>query len=244
MPSPKADTNGKGNQDRQTLLDGRVHRWSCAAPKIDATRVLRVHKYTDPEKVRPVIRQAAEDAVEAATHLSAPEARYVTAPIKSLRDGVLTLANGLQFTCPAFDDHLRGCTTFLAFLITLGPKLDDRVISLIHDTFEPLDALFLETTGWLTIEAATRQLVQELKTEANTAGWRLSLRMGPGYDYRGASDDKRVSWDLYEQRELFSLFEGQKLPIELMESCAMKPKMSRSGVYGLYPEQAAAALKT
>ncbi|MGI9406882.1 MAG: hypothetical protein ACR2O4_10985 [Hyphomicrobiaceae bacterium] len=235
MPSPKANGNGETIGDLPPLFDGRVHSWSCTAPKIKASRVLRVHKYTDPEKVRPVIRQAADDAVETATHLSAPDARYVATPIESLQDGVLTLDHGLQFTCHAFDDHLLGCKFFLAFLITLGPKLDDRVISLIHDTFEPLDALFLETSGWLTIEAATRQLVQELKAEANATGWRLSLRMAPGYNYRGPNDDERIDWNLYEQRELFSMFEGKELPIELMESCAMKPKMSRSGVFGLYP---------
>lgn len=233
--NPQPNGNGQAIRDLPALVDGRVHSWSCTAPKISSSRVLRVHKYTDPEKVRPVIRQAAEDAVEAATHLSTPVGRYVAAPIKSLQDGVLTLDNGLQFTCHAFEDHLRGCEFFLAFLITLGPELDDRVISLIHDTFEPLDALFLETTGWLTIEAVTRQLVQELKVEANATGWRLSLRMAPGYNYRGPNDDERIDWDLYEQRELFAMFDSPELPIELMESCAMKPKMSRSGVFGLYP---------
>ncbi|MGI9388194.1 MAG: hypothetical protein ACR2OX_12265 [Methyloligellaceae bacterium] len=237
MPLQKADAVGANGRDRPVLPKWGVRSWTCPAPRIDTTRILRVHKYTDPGKVRPVIREAAAVAVESAARLSLPDARYVVTPIKSLEDGVLTLDNGLQFNCPAFDDHLRGCTVLLAFVITIGPDLDDTVISLVHDTFEPLDALFLETAGWLTIEAATRQLVQNIKTELGATGWRLSLRLGPGYNYPSSDGNARVVWDLTEQRTLFSLFDGQDLPIELMESGAMKPKMSRSGAFGMGPAQ-------
>ncbi|MGI9464588.1 MAG: hypothetical protein ACR2OM_11640, partial [Aestuariivirgaceae bacterium] len=104
----------------------------------------------------------------------------------------------------------------------------------LHDTFEPLDALFLETAGWLTIETATKQLAKHIKGEFSAAGWRMSLRMGPGYQYRHPDGHERVSWDLTEQQQLFAMFGDDPLPVELMSSCAMKPKMSRSGVFGMY----------
>jgi len=40
---------------------------------------------------------------------------------------------------------------------------------------------------------------------------------------------------LLEQKPLFELFSDTKLPVRLMESCAMYPKKSRSGLYGLRP---------
>lgn len=185
-----------------------------------------------------MIRDAAGVAVQSAIRLARPDARYVVVPIKSLRNGDLELENQIRFHCPAFDKLLDGCDMLLAFVITIGPALDDTVVSLVHDTFEPLDALFLETAGWLTIEAATKQLASHLKGEFSADGWRFSVRMGPGYEYRDPNSERRVSWDLTEQQQLFKLFAGNPLPIELMSSSAMQPKMSRSGVFGLYPSAA------
>lgn len=214
-------------------VEHAVHTWSCPPPPVDPVRILRVHKYTDPEKVRPVIRKAAAAAAEAAAGLAQPQGKFVSDGIISIRGSRLTLSSGIEFTCPVFEEHLAGCTGFLGFVLTLGPALDNTVISLIHDRFEPLDALFLETAGWLTIEAASKHLAQHLKAHYGAQGWQLSLRMGPGYDYRAPDGEGRVQWDLRQQRELFALFAGEALPVELMESCAMKPKMSRSGVFGM-----------
>ncbi len=215
--------------------NGRVKTWSCPPPPLDSTRLLRIHKYTDPSQVRPIILEAAERTIQEAARLSAPTARYVTSRILSLKNGELELENGVAFSCPAFDERLAGCERLIAFVMTLGPDLDAKTISLIEDEFEPLDALFLETAGWLTIEAATRQMAAFLRRETAEEGWRMSLRMGPGYDYPQSNGDGRVRWDLAQQQALFRLFDGNPLPVTLMSSCAMMPKMSRSGVFGLSP---------
>ena len=214
---------------------GTVYDWRCAPPPLDSTRLLRIHKYTDPSKVRPIIVEAAERAISEAAQLSSPVASIVVSEIESLRDGEMRLSGGVNFSCPAFEERLSGCQRLIAFVMTLGPKLDAKTISLIEDVFEPLDALFLETAGWLTIEAATRKLAAELRAEAAEAGWSMSLRMGPGYDYRMSNGAGRVRWNLEQQADLFKLFEGHDLQVELMSSCAMMPKMSRSGVFGLIP---------
>jgi len=215
------------------ILPGQVRSWSCAPPAIDTLRLLRIHRYTDPSKVRPAIVAAADQAVREAAALSAPSASYVVSGIESLKNGELRLAGGVGFSCPAFDAHLAGCERLVAFVMTLGPALDAKTMSLVEDVFEPLDALFLETAGWLTIEAATRKLAAELRAEAARDGWQMSLRMGPGYEYRQPDGRPRVRWDLTQQAALFRLFDGSPLPVELMSSCAMSPKMSRSGVFGL-----------
>jgi hypothetical protein len=215
------------------ILPGQVRNWSCAPPAIDVARLLRIHRYTDPSKVRPAIVAAAEKAIRDAAALSAPTASYAVAGIESLENGEMKLTGGVGFSCPAFDEHLADCERLIAFVMTLGPRLDAKTMSLVEDVFEPLDALFLETAGWLTIEAATRKLAAELRDESTRDGWRMSLRMGPGYEYRQPNESPRVRWDLTQQAALFRLFEGHPLPVELMSSCAMMPKMSRSGVFGL-----------
>ena len=213
--------------------DGEAWTWSCSPPEIGAARLLRIHKYNDPSKVRPIIVAAAEKALVEAAALARPTASCVVSQIETLEDGELRLAGGVGFSCPAFNEHLAGCERLLAFVMTLGPQLDEKVMSLVEDVFEPLDALFLETAGWLTIEAATRKLVAELRKDLACRGWAMSLRMGPGYEYRLSNGGGRVRWDLTQQADLFELFNGHELPVELMASCAMKPKMSRSGVFGL-----------
>ncbi len=215
------------------LLSSAVQEWSCPPPPVDASRLLRVHKYTDPSKVRPVIVDAAERASQDALLLAAPTARYVISEIKSLKNGVLTLTGGHQFDCPAFEQHLENCQHLVAFIMTLGDRLDAKTMSLVEDVFEPLDALFLETAGWLTIEAATRKLAAKIRSDAARDGCATSLRMGPGYEYKLHENGERVRWDLVQQQVLFKLFGDTDLPVELLSSCAMFPKMSRSGVYGL-----------
>jgi hypothetical protein len=214
-------------------LSGAVQEWSCPAPAVDVSRLLRVHKYTDPSKVRPVIVAAAKQAADEAYSLSAPTARYVIVEIESLKNGILTLVGGHQFECPAFDQHLENCQHLLAFVMTIGGQLDAKTLSLVEDVFEPLDALFLETAGWLTIEAATRKLATKLRADAARSGWATSLRMGPGYEYKLHANGERVRWNLVQQQVLFQLFGDAPLPVELLSSCAMFPKMSRSGIYGL-----------
>jgi hypothetical protein len=119
-----------------------------------------------------------------------------------------------------------------AFALTVGPRLDARVVELT-DAGELLDALLLETAGWLCIEDATRQFKVHLREQANAAGRRITSRMGPGYSYK--LDGRMCVWPLEEQIALFRLLEGADLPVTVMASCAMQPKMSRSGLFGIAP---------
>jgi len=213
-----------------------VSSWSCPPPPIEASRVLRVHKYRDPSKIRPVIVKAANDACERAHLLALPDARYVILPIESLKNDRMSVSGGIEFQCAAFEKHLVECDYLVAFVMTIGPDLDRTVVSLVDEVFEPLDALFLETAGWLTIESATRQLSRHLKQEFAGQGWDMSLRMGPGYEYPSPDGNGRVSWDLWQQKQLFEMFGDAELPVSLSQMCAMSPKMSRSGVFGLTPK--------
>ena len=66
---------------------------------------------------------------------------------------------------------------------------------------------------------------------ARANGHRITSRMGPGYSYR--HDSHVCTWPLEEQLSLFGLFGETALPVTVMESSAMLPKMSRSGLFGI-----------
>jgi len=209
----------------------------CAAfrpgpPTIRSDRVLRIQGYSDLQRVRPAILKAAADMSDLATRLSAPEVAHRRLSIRSLGGGVLELEGNIRLRCKAFDLTLRGCTEVIAFVLTVGPQLDARVIDFLG-AGDLLEALLLETAGWLGIEDATRQFKAHIRKACMSQGCRITSRLGPGYSYK--IDSEPCTWPLEEQAPLFASFSGVKLPVSLMPSCAMHPKMSRSGLFGVAP---------
>lgn len=218
-------------------VGGGVEIYAPAAPVIQAERILRIQGYSNLERVRPAIRHSAESMAALAPDLSAPRVGYRRIRILDIRDDVLEVEGGVRFHCDAFARVLNGCTEVAAFALTVGPRLDARVVELT-DAGELLDALLLETAGWLCIEDATRQFKIHLREEANARNYRITSRMGPGYSYK--LHDRMCIWPLEEQIALFRLFAGADLPVAVMASCAMQPKMSRSGLFGIAPLSVAA----
>lgn len=178
------------------------------------------------------MRTIAERVCGEIAGIASPEARYVRLPIVSVVDGVLTLAGGHRFNCVAFDRLLGEATEVVVFVLTLGAGLD-AAAARRFEAAEPVDALFIETAGWLCVEKATRMLAATIQEELALEGLRLTFRLGPGYDYKAGKD--RTVWGLEEQSALFDVFGDAPLPVVLMESRAMTPKLSRSGLFGVAP---------
>jgi hypothetical protein len=184
--------------------------------------LLRMQGYRDPSAIRADVRKIAEKAAIRAEELLAPEAYYRRVAVESCAEGALRLANGTVFHSQEFSRAMPQCREVIAFVLTLGGRLDAESISLMED-FDLAEALFIETAGWYAIEQATRRMAEHIWSTLNGEGYRLSRRLAPGYH----------DWPLEEQRDLFALVEDLGPPIRLLESCAMMPKMSRSGLYGL-----------
>lgn len=205
-----------------------VAAWRGEAPEVSVRRILKVHGYRDLATVRRPILRAAESAVSVARETARPEAAWRRLRIAMVDESELRLAGGARFTGATFGRVLSRCPEVAVFVLTLGPDYDEAISARTGD--DPVTAFFLETAGWLSVELATRGLARDLDA-ALAPGLRTATRLGPGYNYRGP--DGRQNWPLEEQRELFSLLEPGPLPVTLLESCAMIPKMSRSGLFGL-----------
>jgi len=221
--------------ENEPLTAGDIGVFEPGQPRIDPVKMLRIHGYKDMEKVRPVIRKAANDVSVRAAGVMTPIVYYRRMPVESCSGGQLRLAGGGTFANHAFSRYLAGAGEVVVVVITVGKSLDDEVIGCMNDDeFEPLEALFLETAGWLGIEWTTRAFVSFLGKQVEVEGLRLTRRMGPGYSYKVDGDPEM--WSLEEQRQLFDVFADADLSVRLLESCAMLPKMSRSGLYGLVGE--------
>ena len=171
-----------------------------SAPLVQADRVLRIQGYSDLQRVRPAILKAAAAMAALAPELSTPKVAYRRLSICGLQDGVLALDGSFQLHCKAFDRMLRGCTEVIVFVLTVGALLDARVIDVL-DTGDLLEALLLETTGWLCIEDATRQFKVHVREESMSRGCRITSRLGPGYSYK--IDSELYSW-ISKSRQRYS----------------------------------------
>lgn len=189
-----------------------------------------MQRYRDLTRVRPAILNAARACAELAQGLHRPAVAYREIPIAALGSGQLHLASGQLFTCPAFDALLDASTSVIAFALTAGPEIDRQVLAFI-DTGDVLEALLLETAAWLCVEESTRQFKRFLHDQASARGLGLTRRLGPGYSYNHSGG--RCSWPLEQQHLLFAALGPGPLPVSLLESGAMLPKMSRSGLFGL-----------
>ncbi len=192
--------------------------------EIPLDNVLRVQGYRDLSSVRDDVRAIATTMTAKASTLVAPTATFRRVPVESCEGASLRLSTGTSFKADVFGHVLRHCDQVLPFILTLGEALDNEVGQLLENG-EIVEALFLETAGWLGIEQASRELAIHLQGQIKKDGLCLTRRLGPGYK----------EWDLLEQKSLFQLFEDTELPVRLLDSCAMFPKKSRSGLYGLRP---------
>ena len=185
--------------------------------------LLRMQGYRDMTRVRPRIRDIAAKAAALAQSVAAPEAYYRRIPIEACTPEALRL-EGTTFHSERFAKVFAGCAEVMVFVLTLGPALDAETERLTAGD-EIVDALFLEMAGWLAVEQATKALALQVSDQVRGERLGLTRRLGPGY----------VDWPLDEQAGLFALLADVTLPVRLMESCAMLPKKSRSGLYGLRP---------
>jgi len=196
---------------------------------IKPDKILRVHGYRDPEKVREDIREVAQRCASLAERLLDLEIHYCRIGVDRCLPDRLELEDGTVFESPIFARYLSGCGEVIPFVLTTGNGLDEVVKQNI-ETCDLVEALFLESSGWLAVEQATRLFSSELRRLLARERLRPSMRLGPGYIYK--LDGETVTWPLEQQAALFRLFDGHRLPVRLLESCAMIPKLSRSGMYG------------
>ena len=186
--------------------------------------LLRLQGYRDLDRVRDDVQGIAERMAACAEGLLAPEAYYRRVRIENCTNGELVLETGTTFHSAELAKAMTGCHELVAFVLTLGPKIDAKTEAYLKND-DVVEALFLEAAGWIAIERATKELAQHLWSLISGLGLRLGRRLGPGY----------ADWSLEEQRPLFGLLADAPLQVSLLDSCAMIPKKSRSGLYGLLP---------
>lgn len=197
---------------------------------IEIEPLLRVLGYRAGAPVRPQVLATAQAMAELAVAASRPRVAYRRVRIASCTPEGLVLSTGTRFRGATFAAGLSGCGEVALFVLSLGARFDSTQHNLAA-AGKTLEAYMLEIAGWLAIEQATRLFRGHLQAEAGREALALTRRMAPGYTTRVGG--MKVEWPLEDQQALLSLFD-ESAPARLLEgSCAMTPKMSRSGLFGL-----------
>jgi len=214
----------------QPIETSRPATFSPSGIGIEAQPLLRVLGYRNGAPVRPQVLATAQAMAGLAVAASTPRVAYRRVRIASCAPEGLELETGTRFRGSTFAAELADCHEVAIFVLSLGGRFDSTQKNLAA-AGKTLEAYMLEIAGWLAIEQATRLFRNHLQAEARGQGLALTRRMAPGYTTRVAG--QKVEWPLEDQEALFSLFD-ESAPARLLEgSCAMTPKMSRSGLFGL-----------
>lgn len=219
--------------DRRARLGASFGVFVPRGIEIRIEPMLKIMGYRAGSPLRPAVRRMAERIAELGVSAIAPTVHHCRIGIERCDETGIRLNDGTTFSGPVFAKHLRDCREAIAFIMTLGARFESAQKNLSGGGDNLLEAIFLETAGWVAIEEATRIFTQHCRKAAFEDGLDLSRRLAPGYVFRVG--DSKVDWRLEEQKEFFAIFKNFSLPVTLLESCAMIPKMSRTGLFGLRP---------
>jgi hypothetical protein len=198
--------------------------------EIKTEPMLKIMGYRAGAPVRPVVRRMAERIAELAVSAISPTVHHCRIGIEHCDEAGIRLADGTTFQGPVFAKHVGDCREAVAFIMTLGSRFDVTQKNL-SGSDNLLEAVFLEAAGWVVIEEATRLFTRHFRKIALEDGLDFSRRLAPGYVFR--IGNRKIDWPLEDQKTFFAIFKNIDLPVVLLESCAMTPKMSRTGFFGL-----------
>jgi hypothetical protein len=207
----------------ERVLD-RVAHLTLVRPRVEPTLILRLQKYKRLEAVPAPVKLAAQAVGVLAESLVEPQGRLLRTRVRRVEsEDTVLLGGGVRFHSRSLLRLLQGATEAYLFLLTLGPRLETRAQELMAEE-QFLEALLLDTAGWVAVDALARTLRAQLSVEAKAEGMRLTHRMAPGFPIGGWRSSASCS-----RRSARSVADP------LTEACVMLPRKSISGIYGLIP---------
>jgi len=123
---------------------------------------------------------------------------------------------------PIITKYLTNSTHFGAFVVTAGVEFDS-FLDQFRANKDVVSEFFAYSIGSEIAEATVRFVTDKITDEAKQLGLKITHSYSPGH----------CSWNVREQKNLFSLFPERPCGIELNESNLMFPIKSVSGLIGL-----------
>ena len=156
--------------------------------------------------------------------LITPDIHYRMIDFTVKDEGVIRIEGTIEFESKNLSEVMKSAEKLVCFIGTLGPGIEEEVGVLMQDN-NLSEAYILDAMGSVAVEDLVDKFQQTIKSECERVGKTVTLRFSPGY----------CDWALTEQKKLFSLFEPEDIPVQLLDSCLMEPVKSISGVFGIVP---------
>lgn len=121
--------------------------------------------------------------------------------------------------------ELNGSSAYAFFICTAGATISSVSQKLLHGD-DPVLGYVYDVMGSAIAEAVGDKIQEIIKTEAEKKGEKITNRYSPGYCH----------WNVEDQHNLFSLFDGKTCGVSLTPSALMHPVKSISGVIGIGKE--------
>jgi len=137
----------------------------------------------------------------------------------------LHLNGGGSLSGPLIAQHMAAASEIVAILCTIGSELESHASQVFSQ--DPVLGLALDGVGSAAIEVLAHSICNDIEQQARKAGQQTSIPLSPGM----------VGWPVEEgQGQLFALWSGEGIDINLTDSFMMTPAKSLSMIVGLGPD--------
>lgn len=150
---------------------------------------------------------------------------YKNVQINSIKNGTINFKKGQQFNSLKLSKTLKNCNEIISYIATLGESIEYEVENLLNKK-KLANAYILDSMASVATESIISKFHIRMKNSYANQNKQITLGFSPGY----------CDWSVNDQKELFDIFDTDKLNVELNDSCLMKPEKSISGVFGITKE--------
>ena len=151
-----------------------------------------------------------------------PKAIYSNYEIEKVIGDCVYFKSGNIFTGPNISKILTGSEISTIFITTLGSMID-KIIKDVSDSGDMLSTIIMDAITTELLGILGNYVGEIIKKEGiREKGWGSTCTYSPG----------QYKWTIEEQKEMFSMVDGNKIGVKLNKSYLMVPFKSLSGVYG------------
>jgi len=185
----------------------------------DILRLLGSQHDTIDDHTKAIVNQYIEKSLEAST----PAGAYL------ISDASVTRPE-YKITLPGITFHpgniiwgmLKHTEKIALFMVTAGPEPETLARSLMEKG-NYLEGYIADLVASSIVEGIADLIEKQVKLHADSLGMKITNRYSPGY----------CSWNVEEQKRLFSLFPENCCGISLSSSSLMSPVKSATGIIGI-----------
>lgn len=190
---------------------------------IDRKKLFKQIGYKDTSAISPAVKESIEQVISSGLRLIEPKLAAKRCNIKVQRDKSRVWVEGnVYFNGNFITKHLKNCCEAIIFLVTAGPVISKEIESAFKEN-DYLKAMILDGLADLAIENIIMQYWNRLVEDIKAEGLGITGFISPGH----------LDFGVDQQRSIFKILDGNKIGLNLTDSCLIMPIKSASGLYGL-----------